>query len=244
MDFNKLKNIPFPTLKQLAQEMDIAPTRSRQELIDKMTDCFKEYEAYKAEKIDKYTIKEQLGEKGKEGTTYLVVTPNGQEYAMKTFRKHKSTSTMKQEVKLQKIAGEAGIAPEVIDKDLISKTIVMTKMDYHLIDAMKKQKGLLRQTQQQQIIAIYKKLDEIGVFHADANILNYMFKDNKIYIIDFGMSKPIDEALIKKLGTTTPNLTIMTLGLTLKLKELGCPADSYKTLRKYLSQENIEQFKL
>jgi predicted Ser/Thr protein kinase len=141
MDFNKLFNIPFPTLKQLAQEMDIHPTRSKEELINKMTECFKEYEDYKTQTENKYKIIKQLGEKGKEGTTYLVSTPDDQEYAMKTFRRHKSPITLKQEAKLQKIAGEAGISPRVIDKDLVSKTIVMTKMDYHLIDVMKKQKG-------------------------------------------------------------------------------------------------------
>lgn len=244
MDFNKLFNIPFPTLKQLAQEMDIPSTRSKQELIQKMTECFKEYEDYKTQTENKYKIIKQLGEKGKEGTTYLVSTPDGQEYAMKTFRKHKSPITLKQEAKLQKIAGKAGISPQVIDKDLVSKTIVMIKMDYHLIDVMKKQKGTLKQTQQKQIIEIFKKLDEIGIFHADANILNYMIKDGKIYMIDFGMSKIIDTGLIKKLGTSTPNLIIMTLGLVLKLKELGCPPESYKTFKKFISRENIEQFNL
>ena len=244
MDFEKLFNIPFTTLKQLAQEMDISPTRTKQELVQKMTECFKEYESYKEQRENKYKIIKQLGEKGKEGTTYLVSNQDGHEYAMKTFRKHKSPITLKQEIKLQKIAGEAGISPKVIDKDLVSKNIVMTKMDYHLIDVMKRQKGALKQTQQRQIIEIYKKLDEIGIFHADANILNYMIKDGKIYIIDFGMSKIIDTSLIKKLGTSTPNLNIMTLGLVLKLKELGCPPESYKTLKKFISKENIEQFNL
>jgi len=244
MDFNKLFNIPFPILKQLAQEMDIPSTRSKKELIQKMVECFKEYEDYKAQTDNKYKIIKQLGERGKEGTTYLVSTPDGQEYAMKTFRKHKSALTLKHEVKLQKIAGKAEISPQVIDKDLISKYIVMTKMDYHLIDLMKKQKGILRQIQQKQIIEIFKKLDEIRIFHADANILNYMIKDGKIYIIDFGMSKIIDDGLIKKLGTSTPNLNIMTLGLVLKLKELGCPPESYKTLKKIISNENIKQFNL
>lgn len=244
MDFNKLFNIPFPTLKQLAQEMDIPPTRSKQELINKMTVCFKEYEEYQEQTKNKYKIIKQIGERGKEGTTYLVSTPDGHEYAMKTFRKHKSSTTLKQEAKLQKIAGDAGISPRVIDRDLVSKTIVMTKMDYHLIDIMKKEKGNLKQTYQKQIIKIFKKLDEIGVFHADSNILNYMIKDGKIYIIDFGMSKIIDSSLIKKLGTSTPNLNIMTLGLILKLKELGCPVDSYKTLKKFISSENIKQFNL
>ena len=77
MDFNKLFNIPFPILKQLAQEMDIPSTRSKQELIQKMSECFKEYEDYKTRTENKYKIIKQLGEKGKEGTTYLVSTPDG-----------------------------------------------------------------------------------------------------------------------------------------------------------------------
>ena len=120
----------------------------------------------------------------------------------------------------------------------------MEKMDHHLVDVMKKQKGNLKRSQQYEILNIFKKLDEVGVFHADSNILNYMIKGNKIYIIDFGFSKEINEKLVKKLGTSTPNIRMMTLGLVLKLREMNCPPSSWKYLKKRLSDEDIQQFRI
>ena len=88
----------------------------------------------------------------------------------------------------------------------------------------------------------FEKLDKVGVFHGDSNILNYMIKGDKIYIIDFGFSKEINERLCKKLGTCKPNIDIMTLGFVLKLIELKCPATSWRYLKKYISEENIKKF--
>ena len=165
-----------------------------------MLKCFKEYEKYKKEKVDKYVKIKQLGEKGKEGTTFLVKTIDGNEYAMKTFKKTKSSDRLRKEAYLQEKASEFNITPKIIEIDTISKYIVMEKLDEHLIDKMKKQDGNLTENQQKQIIKIFKFLDKAKVFHADSNILNYMFKGKKLYIIDFGMSQLIDEKLIKKLG--------------------------------------------
>lgn len=119
----------------------------------------------------------------------------------------------------------------------------MEKMDKHLLDVLKKQGGL-KKTQQKQIINIFKKLDEANVFHADANLMNYMFLGRKLYIIDFGMAKEITNALIKKLGTNTPNLNIMTLGFILKLKEMQFSYDSYDHLIKFLNEDQIKTFNL
>lgn len=192
----------------------------------------------------KYTQLKQLGNKGKEGICYLVVNSNGKEYAMKTFKMSKSPNTLKTEYYLQKRASLVGIAPRVVEHDEVSKYIVMEKMNCLLLDLMKKQNGILNRKQQLEIIDIYKKLDEVKVFHGDSNILNYMIKNKKIYIIDFGFSKDIDEKLIKKLGTETPNLDIMTLGFILKLRELGCPPLSWKYLKNYLSKDNVERFEI
>ena len=195
-------------------------------------------------KIDKYTRIKQLGNKGKEGTTYLISTKEGNEYAMKTFRKQKSSAKLLQEVKLQKIAAEADVSPKIIDVDTVSKYIIMEKMDHHLVDTIAKNRGILSKNNQKQIISIYKKLDNANVFHGDANLLNYMFSDKKLYIIDFGMAKEITNSLTKKLGTSTPNMNIMTLGLVLKLKELKSPPESYDYLCKFLSIEQRRQFSI
>jgi tRNA A-37 threonylcarbamoyl transferase component Bud32 len=244
MNYTKLKIFDFDELKKIAEEMGIKVRCNKDHMIHDILAEMHEYERYKKDKIDKYVRKVQLGEKGKEGTTYLVENANKDEYAMKTFRKQKSSHMLRKEANLQQIAANKGISPNIIEIDTVSKYIVMEKMDGHLFDIMKKQNGNLKQSYQKQIVKIFKMLDEAKVFHGDSNILNYMFKGSKIYIIDFGMAKKIDTMLIKKLGTKTPNINIMTLGLTLKLKELGCPPSSYSLFLKYLTEGQIKNFNL
>jgi predicted unusual protein kinase regulating ubiquinone biosynthesis (AarF/ABC1/UbiB family) len=67
-------------------------------------------------------------------------------------------------------------------------------------------------------------------------------KNNKIYIIDFGMSKPIDDKFKKKLKEERPNFTLMNLGFILKLKDLKCPSTSYKYLIKFVTEENKKKY--
>jgi len=244
MNKDDLKKIKYEDLKNIAKDMDIEIPRSKDKLIDSMIKCFEEYEKYKKNKIDKYEKIKQLGEKGKEGITYLVKTSKGKEYAMKTFKKNKSSSNLKKEAKLQEMASDQGVAPKIIEIDTVSKYIVMERLDIHLLDIIKKQKRDITKSQQKQIISIFKGLDKAKVFHGDSNILNYMFKDKKLYIIDFGMSKEIDDKLIKKLGTDTPNLDLMNLGFILKLKELQCLESSYTHLLTYVSDTEKEKFNL
>ena len=244
MDYTLLEKLSFVELRGMLKEMNLESKRSREECIDEIRGAFREYENYKKNKLDKYKRKGQLGNKGKEGVCYLVVDDKGKEYAMKTFRKTKSSNTLKMEYGLQKIAAGVGISPRVVEYDSVSKYIVMEKMDEHLIDVIKRQRGVLTKVQQCQIIEIYNKLDEVKVFHGDSNLLNYMIKDKKIYIIDFGYSKEINEKFVKKIGSTTPNIKLMTLGFILKLKELKCPPNGWKYLKKHLSEEDIERFQI
>lgn len=242
MDYTQLEDYSYIELKNMAKDMGLTICRSKSDLIQKITEAFREYESYKKEKLDKYLRVKQLGERGKEGITYLVTSKDGTEYAMKTFRKQKSSATLRKEADLQKLAADLGASPNVIDIDTVSKYIVMEKMDKHLVDVMKEQGDTLTHQQQKQIIKIYKKLDKAGVFHGDANLLNYMYKGDKLYIIDFGMAREITIALTKKLGTNNPNIHIMTLGLALKLKELKYPYSSYEHIVKYLSDDQRIQF--
>ena len=193
---------------------------------------------------NKYKKISQLGEKGKEAKTYLVVDKFNCEYAMKTFRRNKSSEKMTEEVELQRRCSKAGISPRIIDYDTEDKFIVMEKMDGHLIDLMKTTQGILSDDLQKQIISLFKKMDKIKVFQGDANILNYMIKGNNVFIIDFGYSKEVDEKLIKKLGTKTPNIELMLLGFILKLKDLKCPGSSFSLLKKYLSEEKRKSYNI
>jgi tRNA A-37 threonylcarbamoyl transferase component Bud32 len=120
----------------------------------------------------------------------------------------------------------------------------MEKMDGHLFDAIHQQYGILTSDQQKQVLRLFKTLDKINVFHGDANMMNYMYKGSKLYIIDFGYSKKMDESQIKKLGTTTPNMEIMLLAFIMKLKDMKCPHESYSTLLTYMSPEKKATYNL
>ena len=87
-------------------------------------------------------------------------------------------------------------------------------------------------------------MDELEIFHGDANPLNYMTKGQKLYVIDFGMSKPITKSLCNKLNTYYPNSDIMTLGMILKFKSMNYPPDSYNILVESLSHDQREKFDL
>ena len=242
MDYNQFDNYSYKELKELAISMDLPIKRNKQEFITEIRKAFKEYEKYKKEKVDRFTRIKQLGEKGKEGVTYLVVDKKGNEYAMKTFKKTKSSVTLRREASLQEKASRLGVAPIVIDCNTVNKTIVMEKMDVHLFDKIKTKRKLTLK-QQKDIIVLYRKLDDAGVFHGDVNLLNYMYKGDKLYLIDYGFSKEINSKLVKTLGTNSPNSEIMLLGICLKLKQLGFVPESYSYLLNKLSKDDRDKIK-
>ena len=252
MDKGLISKMTFKELKSIAKDLDITnyDKLNKSELLKCVIECMDEYENLISKKhprfqSDKYQIIKQIGNKGKEGITYLVLNREKNEYqAMKTFSKLKSSKKIEEEGRLQKMASDKGISPKIIEVNIESKFIVMELLDTHLYDIMKLQNGVLSLKQQEQLIYIFKKLDEAKVFHADSNILNYMLKDGKMYIIDFGMSKLIDDKLQTSLKTSTPNLDMMNLGFILKLKELGCPESSYSHLLKYVNEENKSKYGL
>ena len=239
-----LENYSITQLRDMGKKMGLRSRRSKDEMITDISTAFQEYEKYYKEKVEKYKKIKQLGNKGKEGITYLVTNEDGQEFAMKTFRKTKASTTLRKEYALQKIAGKAGVAPKVYSCDTVSKYILMEKMDRHLIDVMNEQKGTLYKYQQKRILDIFKKLDEIKVFHGDSNFANYMLKKKEIFLIDYGFAKEIDSKLIKTLKTKHPNLELMLLAFVLKLKELKCPETAYTYLLPHLSTEIKKKFNL
>lgn len=244
MSYYRLEKYNLTELKKMATKMELPARRSKAEMIQDISKAFAEYEDYKKEKIDKYTKHGQLGEKGKEGTTYLVTDRHGKEYAMKTFRSGKSSATLHKEYSLQKKAAKAGLAPRVYDYDTVGKWILMEKMDKHLYEQIDDNKGILRRKEQERLLEIFRKLDEVGVFHNDANICNYMIKDGNIYMIDYGFAKEITPALKKKLGTDYPNSRLMLIGLIMKLKERQLPERSYKYLVRSVNKEDLAKFGL
>jgi len=172
--------------------------------------------------IDGYKIIKRLGVKGKEGTTYLV-RKEGKDYAMKRFASTKSIKTLKTEIELHHLvhSHRPKVTPTLYDYDLNNKYIVMEVLDKTLYDILQEQGGQLTLSQQMNLIEIFQQLDKIGVFQMDPGILNFMTSrgSNRIYIIDYGMAKLVDERVKYKYGPT-PNMKYMPLGLILKIREI------------------------
>tara|TARA_Y200000002_G_C22661429_1_gene655895 strand:+ start:433 stop:1152 length:720 start_codon:yes stop_codon:yes gene_type:complete len=212
--------------------------KSKKQLIEDLLQ--KHYENQK----NKYTQIKQLGKSGKEGTVYLVKYRN-KEYALKQFRSHKVDEKIIKEAKMQQICSKKGISPKIKEVNTLCKYIVMEKMDNSLMDIIKKYKGKIPKKYQKEIINIVSKLDNIKIFHGDPNPMNFMFKNNKLYLIDYGFAKEINSNLIQKHGTKTPNKKFMIIGLLLQLKETyGGNFVNCDILRNEISLENRKKLNI
>jgi tRNA A-37 threonylcarbamoyl transferase component Bud32 len=185
----------------------------------------------------KYKVLSQLGNKGKEARTFLVEDKFKCTYAGKQFRKNKSSQKIMEEVDLQRKCSATLISPKIVDYNLKSKYIIMETMDGHLYNMIVENGGQLSDKYQKEIVKLLKTLDKIGIYQGDPNLLNYMLKDKKIYMIDFGSVKIIDDTLIKSLKTKKPNMEIVLLAFILKMKAIGFPSSSYKYMAKFLTPE-------
>jgi tRNA A-37 threonylcarbamoyl transferase component Bud32 len=195
------------------------------------------------DKTNKYLIDKKIGHQGKEGTIYKVKKEGGKkEYALKQFSKSKSSNNLEKEANFLKIAGNAEISPKMIEYNLDKKYIVMDLLDKSLFDILKENKGKISIEYQKRIIEICKLLDKLGIFHGDPSPLNFMEKDGKLYIIDFGFSKEINDDILQKVGKH-PNLKVIPLGFMVKIKEV-CNPKNFPELMKYISKEDKVQFGL
>jgi serine/threonine protein kinase len=195
----------------------------------KQTDVKQSKEEYK-----KYKVQSLLGS-GKTAKTFLVTDKFGYEYALKQYKKTKSINKILQEVAWQRRCSDVQISPKIIDVDTKGKFIVMEKMDYFLLDEINFHKTLST-ARQKELVAILQKLDKIGIFHGDANLLNLMIKNNRLYIIDFDMSKEIDEKLISSMHTSTPNLFFMILAVIANLKLANVNPSTYTFLQSVVAK--------
>jgi predicted Ser/Thr protein kinase len=219
-----------PTLRDLMPQ-GYAPEK----VIRNITkDYTPEFLGYKKEGSSDYIKLSQLGKPGKEGTVYLVSHPvTLKRYAMKTFRKKKSGRTLEKEAFYQYLASKQGISPKIIEYNPEEKYIVMEILNQTLLDVIKNQ-GSLTADQQHQILNVYKRLDSIGIMLNDANPLNLMEKDGKIFAIDYGFAKFTDHKDFK--DYPHPNSQLMPLGLLLWLKDRH-PTRNWTVLRNAISPE-------
>ena len=237
MNSINFQDMSLQTLKNLAKQCDISTTgKSREDLVKDLKSIFKIVE----DRRYKYKELQPLGYSGKEGTVFEVSDKKGNIYAMKKFRTGKSSSRLESEALLLDRAGKAGISPRLIDYSRSHGWIVMDKLDENLFDILKKSNGKISQKMQKQMIDLFRELDKVGIFHADPNPLNFMFKNGRMYMIDFGFAKDFDDKSVRDLRTDTPNMEFMPLGFLLKIKPY-CDVSSFTTIMKYIPQEKLAQ---
>jgi len=224
-----MNSLSVKKLKELAKEfrVDISGLRKKTDIVEKL-----ESHHNKLKKFMNYTYIRQLGREGKDGKTFLAKhNENGKKYAIKIFNDKKSEKRIEYEVKLQQKAAKSGISVPVFDWDSNGKFVSMTVLDKTLFDLFVEQDYQLSIDQQKDVIDILKKLDSEGIFHADPNPLNFMYKKNKLYMIDFGFSKLINKKSIEKNGNT-PNMKYMPTGLIIHLRKIN-PKSKLKYLDKF-----------
>lgn len=247
MDKTKLQSLKLNELGVIAKSMDIDIKLCKKDIIiEKILLNFSNYLNYQKNIERKYNKKEILGKPGKEGIVYRVVYRN-KDYAMKTFKSVKSTVCLEKEAELLTIASKSGISPKVKEINTVFKFIVMDKIDTNLFDHLKSTKGEISNHLQTEIIRICMTLDKIKIFHGDPNPLNFMIDEkDKLFIIDYGFGKKIDDKLVKTHGTKNINMKFMILGLILKLrgifKQEIYGKISYHIFNKYLTQDEKIKF--
>lgn len=240
MNTDELNYVKFESLKKIANEFDLSGNIQMNDE-EQLRNHIKNY--IDSNNIEKYRKIEKIGE-GRDGIVYVVRNLFGKKYAMKCFKKDKSRSMIKKEYDMQDICSGFGICPKTIDINLEKKYFIMELYDLPLFKLIEKQNGVLSKTHQKQLVFIYETLDKIKIFHNDPNISNYMIKDDKVYIIDFGMSKNINKNLIDSYNTQDLNMIFMLMGFIINLKKTNCPPQSYEYLSKFLSDENKQLISL
>lgn len=187
---------------------------------------------------------EKIGQ-GKDGITYKVSfsTNPGIFYAMKTFKDGHSSKAIDTEAHTQMMASACGAAPRVLCFNAKERFIIMDQMNDHLVEHLKANNGVLSAPHQKRIVDIMRALDESGIFHNDANIMNLMLDHKKkIYLIDYGMSKKITPSLCQKLKTYKPNTDFMLSAICIKMREAGCPQQSYKHMFAAIDPQRSKHF--
>lgn len=194
----------------------------------------------KHDKETSFTKLKQLGKPGKEGVVYLV-TDGRYKYAMKTFRKTKSGQTLEKEAFYQHLASKKGISPKIIEYNTEHKYIIMELLDRTLMEVITDQEGLTN-SQQEQILELYRRLDDVGIMLNDANPLNIMEKNGKFFSIDYGFSKFTNHKDFK--DYSKPNFQLMPLGLILWLKDYCKYYKSFTIIRNAIPIDIQNKFKL
>lgn len=166
----------------------------------------KTLEIFKMENPNWKIIK-RIGDEGKDGLSYIIRhETNNVDGVVKLFKHKKSLNKIKTEYTILKKVSEAGLGPKLYQSDIENKRyIIMERLDLTLNQYLKEKNFLLNDLKF--IIKLYEKLGEIGIGHNDTNITrNIMFKDNRFYLIDFGMAHVVKKNELKGIN---PNIFLI-----------------------------------
>ena len=91
---------------------------------------------------------------------------------------------------------------------------------------------------QAQLYALCMRLDKAGVVQNDGNPLNLMLDDsNRLYIIDYGFSKKITPAVVKKRGSQ-PNINLTLWHFVSQLRHYRIDAPLVGAIQKKYMKDN------
>lgn len=152
---------------------------------------------------------------GRDGKIYDI----GQDRVVKIFEATKPFKEVLQEYVCQQHAARHQLAPRVYSLTKMHGrwAIVMEKMDRTLMDVIRESNGLSVNVQKE-MVRLLCEMDRHNIFHGDVSPLNFMFKKNRLYLIDFGMSCLIDENFQKQYGSNS-NCKVGILAFIYRLRE-------------------------
>tara|TARA_B110000008_G_scaffold272290_1_gene304811 strand:- start:580 stop:1719 length:1140 start_codon:yes stop_codon:yes gene_type:complete len=182
------------------------------------------------------------GKKGKEGTTFVAKGRSKKEYAIKLFSAKKASSRISAEAALQKSAAAVGVAPMVYAVNSREKYIIMDKMKETIVEYLKRKypngRRPLSKDMQAQVYALCMRLDKAGVVQNDGNPLNLMLDDSdRLYIIDYGFSKKITPAVVKRRGSQ-PNINLTLWHFISQLRHYRTDAPLIDAIQKRYLKDN------
>jgi serine/threonine protein kinase len=175
----------------------------------------------KIEKYDDMILIEKLGSRGKDAQVYSCQkTTRSKIMALKMFRKNKNEEGIESEFNFLKKAYRLNLAPKPIAYSLTKKYITMEMIGKNTLFHYIQKNHKMTTRQQKDMIEILEILDKNDLFHGDVSPSNFMIDNTgRMYIIDFGMSKKIDDKFKLKNGDNS-NIKLGIVFFILKIREI------------------------
>lgn len=161
--------------------------------------------------------------RGKDGT---IIRIHQSRVLAKVFSKKKTPAQIEREYAFMKVGYRLGVSPRPY-KLLLATTpqessrILMDELcGPTLLDVIERDKGVLGDKYQKQVVDILRLLDREQLFHGDSSPSNFVYdeRDRRVYVIDYGMAKPITSGFLKKYGAH-PNLRLGLAFFVLRIRE-------------------------